>query len=85
MLFWIGIAFAIALVLTAAFGGPIDTYLAACIAARHKRNCVHPRATERRWLDPDGTPMIDWRCPDCGEHDRGHVYADPKTWVENNG
>lgn len=47
--------------------------------SRHK--CEHRRARERRWLDGDGTPMHHWKCPDCGASDKGHVHADPKTWV----
>jgi len=43
--------------------------------------CDHPNATETKWLDPDGTPMVTFSCPDCGAYDRGHVYADPETWL----
>jgi hypothetical protein len=45
--------------------------------------CTHPDAICVKWLDKDGLPMIDFRCPDCGEVRFGHVDADPTTWVES--
>jgi hypothetical protein len=46
--------------------------------------CTHPNATCFKWLDKDGRPMIDQRCPDCGDSQYGHVRdADPSTWTEN--
>ena len=71
--------------LTAMFVGQLCIYFQGLFAIRRKQQCTHPRATEKRWLDRDGTPMIDWRCPDCGERDSGHVYADAKDWVEKGG
>ncbi len=44
--------------------------------------CLHPNSTTNKWLDDDGTPMMEFHCPDCGAWDRGHVYADPATWLE---
>lgn len=60
--------------------------LAALFGRRHRKritpdNCQHGRATSRKWLDKDQTPMIWTHCPDCGFTDRGHVYADPETWL----
>lgn len=46
-----------------------------------KAPCQHPNLHERKWLDADGTPMLTTSCPDCGLFDRGHVYADPETWL----
>lgn len=42
--------------------------------------CQHPRATEKKWNASDGTPMVLWRCPDCGERDMGHVQGE--SWTE---
>lgn len=47
--------------------------------------CQHPRATERRWNLGDGTPMVLWRCPDCGERDMGHVHGNSWTAEEITG
>jgi hypothetical protein len=37
----------------------------------------------RRYVDKDGTPMIHFRCYDCGYEDHGHVYTNewPKNWI----
>jgi hypothetical protein len=36
--------------------------------------CLHPRGDERTWVEPDGTKMMSFRCPDCGYRDRGHYH-----------
>lgn len=50
---------------------------------RQKTQCRHLRATERKWLDSDRTPMVSFNCPDCGLTDSGHVHANPDTWVKS--
>lgn len=42
--------------------------------------CLHLRAVQRKWNLADGTPMASFRCPECGEHDSGHVQGD--SWTE---
>ena len=36
----------------------------------------------RKYLNPDGTPMIDFGCLDCDHQDNGHVYGDGEDWIE---
>ena len=43
--------------------------------------CMHPNEKERRWLDKDNTPMVNWLCLDCYARDSGPVIADPCTWL----
>ena len=51
------------------------------LACVRRPKCIHPRLQSRKWLE-EGTPMVESWCPDCGWHDKGHVYADPSTWIE---
>jgi predicted RNA-binding Zn-ribbon protein involved in translation (DUF1610 family) len=44
--------------------------------------CLHPNGIERKWNLGDGTPMVSFRCPDCGERDSGHVHGDSWTAEE---
>lgn len=37
---------------------------------RHDKNY-----REECWTSKDGTPMVDFRCFDCGMRDSGHVYG----------
>ena len=41
----------------------------------------HPHAVIHKFFI-DHTPSIDFYCPDCEMRDRGHVYADPATWLD---
>lgn len=49
---------------------------------KKKKVCEHKtNFYMRKWRTPDGTPMIYFRCYDCGHEDRGHVYAE--TWPDD--
>ena len=51
-----------------------------------QKPCEHNRNyTNRRWVEKDGTLMVDFKCRDCGYSDRGHVYGDDSdnTWTAN--
>ncbi len=45
------------------------------------RRCPHTHHTERRWVAASGCPMVDFKCKDCGYHDRGHVHGDTEGWA----
>lgn len=43
---------------------------------KEKEPCKHNKNNrENKFRLPDGTPMVDFVCFDCGYEDRGHVYA----------
>ena len=47
-----------------------------CIPCNHNQNYLYVR-----WINEDGTPMMTFRCNDCGNFDKGHVYGESKDWV----
>jgi len=47
------------------------------------KKCDHTKNYRmRKYLTPDGTPMIEFDCNDCEFSDHGHVYGDNEDWVE---
>jgi hypothetical protein len=48
----------------------------------YKKPCTHEGCYQRKWLDENDTPMVTTICDKCGFRDEGHVYADPRTWLD---
>ena len=47
-----------------------------------RKPCTHPRARIHKWVE-DEVCMVEIICPDCGYYDSGHVYGDPKGWLDD--
>jgi len=65
-------------------GKTMTNLLQKIFGIREEKVCNHDKNYRKlKFFAPDGTPMIDFACHDCGYKDEGHVYADVKDWENN--